>query len=462
MLNNFKRNYSLYLQQGLKYHEKQNYKEAINSFIKSKEPTAFKFIGEIYLNELNNPKESFKYFKIATEMGDIDSLAIVGHFYEEGIIPGLKKNLLKSIQYYKNGVEKNNTKSMIYLGIMYEIGNKIIQKNENLSKKYYLNASKLGDRNGFYHLGLFYLKKKDYKKAINYFEKGLKNESKDVDNVDNVDVDDISGECLYNLGLIYKNGIGVEKDVIKAFNYFQKSSSHGNSKSMILLGQLFKNGSSFIEKNFKKSMNYFEKSIEFKNWEGYFEIGNLYFDGILCDQNIELALIYFKKGEEKNESNCLNSIGYFYENGIIFEKSIDKAIEYYERSSILKNAFSFFNLGLIYMDEYENKLDLKKSYDYFLKSADLGYAKAMTFIGEFYRFGKVVEQSFEIASSCYQRAIDIGDDPSAMINLGLLYLNGNGVNQNVETAKELFNSAFENGFFENEKDYKNFLKDCEL
>ena len=156
-----KRNYVKYLNEGLKYFEKKEYKKAINSFLKSKESNSFKFIGEIYLNELNNPKKSLKYFKISTEMGNIESIPLIGYQYEEGI--GTKKNLMKSIEYYKKGILKNETKSMINLGLMYEIGNKILQKNENLMKKLYLKATKEGNSNGFYHLGLYYFKKKKLK-----------------------------------------------------------------------------------------------------------------------------------------------------------------------------------------------------------------------------------------------------------------------------------------------------------
>jgi TPR repeat protein len=60
----------------------------------------------------------------------------------------------------------------------------------------------------------------------------------------------------------------------------------------------------------------------------------------------------------------------------------------------------------------------------------------MTFVGEFYRTGTFVEQSFELAIASYERAVDLENESSALMNLGMLHLEGSGVNQ--EYSFELF------------------------
>ncbi len=46
----------------------------------------------------------------------------------------------------------------------------------------------------------------------------------------------------YNLGMIYQNRNGVEKDVIKAFNYFKKSAKKEYVKAQFQLGYYYSNG----------------------------------------------------------------------------------------------------------------------------------------------------------------------------------------------------------------------------
>ena len=48
--------------------------------------------------------------------------------------------------------------------------------------------------------------------------------------------------ALYNLGLAYKHGRGVNKDLVKATEYIRKSAEHGLSSAQLVYGDMFRDG----------------------------------------------------------------------------------------------------------------------------------------------------------------------------------------------------------------------------
>ena len=48
--------------------------------------------------------------------------------------------------------------------------------------------------------------------------------------------------ALYNLGIAYKNGYGVNKDLVKATEYIRKSAEMGNALAQRNYGDMFRDG----------------------------------------------------------------------------------------------------------------------------------------------------------------------------------------------------------------------------
>ena len=69
-----------------------------------------------------------------------------------------------------------------------------------------------------------------------------------------------------------------------------------------------------------------------------------------------------------------------------------------------------------------------------------GKAWAQFLIGDYYRTGKGVKQSYEMAKRLYELAAQQGDVCS-LHNLGKMYFQGLGVEQSFKRAKELWKQA---------------------
>lgn len=78
-------------------------------------------------------------------------------------------------------------------------------------------------------------------------------------------IKDSSSSCTMNLSAIcYKYGIGISKNLSKAFEYYQKSADLGNSIAMHNLGQCYEEGTG-VESDEQKAFEWYQKSAELEN-----------------------------------------------------------------------------------------------------------------------------------------------------------------------------------------------------
>lgn len=119
--------------------------------------------------------------------------------------------------------------ALIEVGNIYEIGARGIKKNIDEAKKWYLHAVEvIDDAKAHLALGRLYLtagdSPSDFRNAHYHFDLL-------------VDHNNHMG-ALYGLGLIYERGLGVDRDYLKAENYFQQSIDQGHVLAMSNLARI--------------------------------------------------------------------------------------------------------------------------------------------------------------------------------------------------------------------------------
>src|SRR5688572_27581080 len=65
----------------------------------------------------------------------------------------------------------------------------------------------------------------------------------------------------FNLALSYRNGEGTEKNLEKAFYWYQKAAENGNIKAQYNLALSYENGEG-TEKNLEKAFYWYQKAAE--------------------------------------------------------------------------------------------------------------------------------------------------------------------------------------------------------
>nr|WP_243237422.1 FRG domain-containing protein [Heliobacterium chlorum] len=132
-----------------------------------------------------NYEDAVFWFEQAAKKNDPISLYNLGCMFYNGI--GLEKNELKAFDYFLKSADFGYVDAQRVVGDRYYYGD-IVELNHNLAKKYYLPASKQGDKHSNYKLGVLKMFEKDekevsYNASIDYFEKSITNENKHSLNV---------------------------------------------------------------------------------------------------------------------------------------------------------------------------------------------------------------------------------------------------------------------------------------
>lgn len=233
----------------------------------------------------------------------------------------------------------------------------------------------------FYALGLGV--KKDYTKAIEYYESSAK-----LGN----------SIALLNLGCLYFNGIAVEKDIVKAKEYFEKSARLKNADALFNLGIFYEFGLG-VKQDYLMAKDYYELSAKFNNPSSLFRLGELFSVGEFFDIDVQKAIYYYKKCSEIHFLNTAN-------NKITSESSNETYNRYCFRSSN--------NIGLIYITVLN---DLENATKY-LKDSGFGeYPYAQNNLGILFEF---YLNNLENAKHMYKRSAK-NNFSLAEFNLGHFY-----------------------------------------
>lgn len=163
---------------GLKYYEEA---------AKHGDADAQNMVGNIYLNAdyvEHDPQKAFKYYQMAAAQGHLDGMGNLGYCYKEGI--GTDINLQAAEEWLIKAAEGGDAESQNILGVLYRND---IQDYEK-AFKYQMMAAEQGNLWG-----------------------------------------------MYNVGLCYRNGEGVDADSIKAEEWLRKASEGGLEEANQILNE---------------------------------------------------------------------------------------------------------------------------------------------------------------------------------------------------------------------------------
>ncbi len=141
------------------------------------------------------------------------------------------------------------------------------------------SAAKSGDSNAQFWLGAYWIAKKDYAKANQWFEKAAAQGNADAEN---------------SLGNAYYHGYGVFQDYAKANYWYEKAAAQGNVDAENNIGSAYAEGQG-MPQNYVKAIHWYKKAAENGNVSAEYNIGVLYNYGHGVPQNTKTAIKWWKK-----------------------------------------------------------------------------------------------------------------------------------------------------------------------
>lgn len=220
-----------------------------------------------------------------------------------------------------------------------------VEYNLTNAAKWCRKAADAGFEEAIYDMGMLYIDgigvKQNYKSAVKWFQKGA------VQN---------NAKCLYMLGQCYELGHGVDRDEDEAAKWqnmavaaWQTQANAGDTTSMILLAELYKNGD-VVELDKEESVNWYRKAAELGNASAQFGLAVCYFEGIgTIEDKEEAAKWMLKSAEQGSISDSQWLMGRFYEDGIGVEINVDEAVKWFQRASKKGSNKAQYSLAMCYL-----------------------------------------------------------------------------------------------------------------
>jgi len=219
----------------------------------------------------------------------------------------------------------------------------------------------------------------------------------------------INAKLFDRIGYMHYTGQGVEKDLKKAFEWYEKAADQGHAKAQNFIGWMYQTGQ-VVESDTKKAIEYYTKAANQGFDVAYTNLASLYY----WKEDYKNAFEWYNKVITNAKTKggkpigVQNQIAYMYENGQGVERDLNKAFEWYTKSAEQGDEYAQYNLGVIYKNGQGVESDNKKAFEWYTKAAAQGNIDAQTDLGRLYATGEGVEKDLDKAIELFKKAVEGG------------------------------------------------------
>ncbi|MDE7167605.1 MAG: sel1 repeat family protein [Clostridia bacterium] len=276
----------------------------------------------------------------------------------------------------------------------------------------------------------------------------------------------LDGEGVYELALKYKEGDGVDRDIILSEELVKKSAELGYAQAQYEVGCDYD-----YEQN-DLAIEWFEKAAAQEHEEAMQKLGDIYNYGRdtgtpVIEEDPEKALKYYLPLAEKGNVDFMKSVSLVYALGYEDEENAlkwlakaaeasgdlddilqvaqhysmdgdrENAIAWYKKAAEMDEAKAFYAIALEYERMDADPAEIKSWFD---KAIAAGYTQAEVAVAFRLMHGEVFEKDVNKAFELFSKHAELGDS-MGLYGLGLCYLNGESVSKDEKRAVEYFKKA---------------------
>lgn len=238
----------------------------------------------------------------------------------------------------------------------------------------------------------------------------------------------------FNIAEMYFNGVGTDKNFVKAEKYYLLSSDKGYEFAQDKLAYYYFKGIGF-DKDLNKSFELYQKSADEGKKVALYNIALMYSKGLGVEKNNEVAFNYYKKAAKLDDVDAQYEIGYMLENGIGVNKNEKEASVWYSKSFDNGSKEAGLKLGKMYYEGRGVVKDYGKAKGFLVEVSSEGDCIAQYYLGNIYEKGLGGSINHSEAFIWYNKSSILGHSKSQKI-LADMYYRGVGVQQNMSKAVE--------------------------
>ena len=248
----------------------------------------------------------------------------------------------------------------------------------------------------------------------------------------------------HNLGILYYDGNGVQKDAVEAAEWIRKAAAQGLALSQALLGHLYMDGHG-VPKNSAEAYQWTRMAAEQGLASAQDDLGLMYASGRGVARSDAEAVKWFRVAAEQGYANAQNNLGFMYHTGRGVEQNNQRAVNWFSLAAQKGNANAQNNIAIMYQKGEGVTQNNAEAVKWYRKSAAQGNVIAEQNLAHFSELKSQLSRGDVDAVNKYRKAAEEGDAQAAY-NLGMSYLNGRGVLRDVYTARSWLGRSAMSGY----------------
>lgn len=104
-----------------------------------------------------------------------------------------------------------------------------------------------------------------------------------------------------NLGVMYLNGLGVERDDAAAAHWFEQAATQGHAAAQTSLGVLYMEGRG-VQRDYFVAFELWHRAAKVEFAEAQYNLGQMYAKGVGVSRNYEKAMTWFRKAAQQGHA----------------------------------------------------------------------------------------------------------------------------------------------------------------
>ncbi|MBP6986117.1 MAG: SEL1-like repeat protein [Alphaproteobacteria bacterium] len=391
-------------------------------------------LGGVYL-ERENFEMYFRVTLLSAEKGSATAMYNVSTSYREG--RGVKSDKKLALEWLQKAADKKFPQALYLLAKMYEKGEDV-EKDHEKFMTYLRAAAESGEVQAQYQLGLKLYndtrktasKFSDFKEAIDWLQKAADADQHDAQCVVAKIYENKNPQKSFEMYLRaakngnaearkalvhrYKNGIGTEKNIKEALKWTVISMEAENKGKSIDIVKKF------------NSMTPEESFI----------VAEVYACGDGTQQDLEKAFKLFEKAAKQKHAGAQYSLGIMCEMGHGVQMNKKKAFEYYTLAAQQGYAKAQASLGLCYEMGNGTKRNYDQAVKWYRLASKKGFMGAQLNLANMFKEGRGVQQDYAEAAQLYKAAAEQGNEDAKEMLAGA-YLGGFGIEKDIAEGTKL-------------------------
>lgn len=418
-------------------------------------------LGALYymVEEIKDNQKALEYTLRAAEADHPDAQCVLSKYYVEGVAGD--KDVTKAAEWIEKAAAQGQAEALFILAANCLQDEEIdatseyaldYQRDEKRGIELLQQAAQTGSANALfclykcYHQGK-YLEQNDDLAFL------MLSQSAQIE---------ITPEKAWLIGDAYRDGNGVGQDYKQAVASYEWAAANGNIPAMGNLGLMYQEGKG-VEKDQEKADALLGRYGELVRWqiggvmpldiaqdraaqgdgEAMCQLGNRHLEGDGVDQDMKKAAEWWQKAHEAGDVGGTHNMGYYY----LHEGEAEKGVNYLIQSSAAGYALSYHVLGGYYLSNAEEEGNIQKGMINMTTAAELGYAPSQWNLVSIYHDGKIVPKDYDKSRYWLDKCLE-SNYPQAHYAKGQCLFYGDMYEQDFTQALEHLRTAVERGVHE--------------